>query len=33
MPTRVLDVGKDTVRFIEPRAQAMDGPYLTLSHC
>lgn len=33
MPTRVLDVGKETVRLVEPRAQAMNSPYLTLSHC
>ena len=36
MPTRVLDVGNEkcsTVRLIEPRPQAMNGPYLTLSHC
>ena len=33
MPTRVLDVGRETVRLIEPRAQAMNSPYLTLSHC
>lgn len=36
MPTRVLDVGNEknsTVRLVEPQTQAMDGPYLTLSHC
>ena len=36
MPTRVLDV-KDklssTVRLIETRAEAVNGPYATLSHC
>ena len=36
MPTRVLDV-KDkmssTVRLIETRAEAANGPYATLSHC
>ena len=36
MPTRVLDVGNEkcsTVRLVEPRPQAISGPYLTLSHC
>ena len=33
MPTRVLDVGKEAVRLVEPRAQATNGPYLTFSHC
>lgn len=33
MPTRVLEVGKETVHLIEPRAQGMNCPYLTLSHC
>ena len=36
MPTRVLDVGdqtSSTIRLVEPRSQAMSGPYLTLSHC
>ena len=36
MPTRVLDVGNtkcSIVRLIETRPQAVNGPYLTLSHC
>ena len=36
MPTRVLDTGNEkcsTVRLVEPRTQAINGPYLTLSHC
>ena len=33
MPTRVLDVGRESVRLIEPRPQAINSPYLTLSHC
>ena len=36
MPTRVLDVGNEKcsrVRLIESRPQAINGPYLTLSHC
>lgn len=36
MPTRVLDVGNEkcsTVRLVEPRPQAINSSYLTLSHC
>lgn len=36
MPTRVLDVGNEkcsTVQLVETRPQAINGSYLTLSHC
>ncbi len=36
MPTRVLDVGNEkcsTVHLVETRPQAINGSYLTLSHC
>ena len=36
MPTRVLDIGDQkfsTVRLVEIQLQAVNGPYLTLSHC
>ena len=36
LPTRVLDVGSvgsHAVRLVESRAQAISGPYMTLSHC
>ena len=36
MPSRVLDIGKkkgSILRLVEPQIQAINDPYLTLSHC